>query len=356
MRIKICQASHLHRFLPFLPFIGCALKTMLFFVFRCLLFSTFATLAAFCRWYERLDRSVGFAVVAASMSTSEDMVSQKEFSIQTLHMTLQVGCARTDVCAMCANDSIRQDEWMRLGWAGLGYGYPGPAKMSSRSPLASNPMTSVAVPSKWKKSNSLAYSFCAGLSRMGVVVAEASRVGVDGGVGIWSLGWTRHAGIGTEIQGERDAPWVVWSSFASSDEFAASFVSAQARPLESRWLDMLLYGDCGGIPSTSVSRLGGFALPASSSSLALSRSFLAASTGPKTFFFKLDLFFLTDVARALFAILSTSGVQGARVRRVWVVLCDGKPEAGFAKVEWKFESNMLDMMFAWTLHLACPRR
>ena len=50
---------------------------------------------------------------------------------------------------------------------------------------------SVDVPRRWKKSISSANCFCAGLSKMGVVVAEASRVGVLGGVGSWELVWCR---------------------------------------------------------------------------------------------------------------------------------------------------------------------
>ena len=143
---------------------------------------------------------------------------------------------------------------------------------------------------------------------MGVVVAEASRVGVVGGVGSWSFGCKKHAGMGMERQlGEGDAPSVACSSFASSDEFVVVDVRLESvRPVlldaESRVVM------CGwGIPfcSTSISaRILG--LLASSSSFAERRSLRASSTGPNTFLFRVCLRFLTDVALALFAILSSS--------------------------------------------------
>ena len=67
---------HFHRFFVFFAFIGCCLNVILFFGLRCLFFSTFATLAAFCRWNERLLRPSASAGLA-------DMVSL-QFSIQTL--------------------------------------------------------------------------------------------------------------------------------------------------------------------------------------------------------------------------------------------------------------------------------
>lgn len=92
------KPSSLHRFFAF---IGCALNVMLFFGFRCLLRSTLATLAAFCRWYERLLRPSDFeaVAVAASMSTSEDMhVSRSDQCTNlSLHACQGVGAGAT-VC------------------------------------------------------------------------------------------------------------------------------------------------------------------------------------------------------------------------------------------------------------------
>lgn len=69
---------------------------------------------------------------------------------------------------------------------------------------------------------------------------------------------------------------------------------------------LLLFWRGAGLPSCSISisDRGGFGWLASSSNFAFSLSLRADSTGPKTCFFSLWLFFLTTLARELFAMLS----------------------------------------------------
>ena len=72
------------------------------------------------------------------------------------------------------------------------------------------------------------------------------------------------------------------------------------------------------IPSISISfcffsGLGGLGCCASASSFALRRSLRAISTGPNTLFFSPVLFFLIELALALFAIVSCMRMWGYKL-------------------------------------------
>lgn len=263
-----------HFFPPFLLFIGCFLKLILFVTFRCLLLAIlacFASLAFFLSVLLR-DRVAPSASVMVALSASAARILSLLFP-------------HSDVC-FCASECQPSEVWELL-------------KAKRRSPFGSKPMISLEAPRRWKKSCSLASCCCPARSSIGVAGVLLSVEGVAGGVGSWSFGLTVKTlwGIGIEREGVPSA--------AAPEAFASVLVGSVKCMLVTSSTALPAGLLCDIPSSTSISSLGGFGCAISACSFAFRRSFRAFSAGEKTFFLSALLFFLTRLARSPLAIVVT---------------------------------------------------